>query len=137
MAATGWNIGGPGRIYYEWPATVGLKILGARGAERLVPPSFRRQMVSHGLYKWIAFPKAFSLSSPRMAATFTALSATVRWTATRRAVTKPPAEIERGHRIAARGSYSRERGSGARRHQRGAAPMPPTASRAPTNLTGA
>jgi hypothetical protein len=41
----------------------------------LVPPSFRRQMIIHGLYKWIASPKAFSLSSPRIAATFTALSA--------------------------------------------------------------
>jgi hypothetical protein len=32
-------------------------------------------MITHGLYKWIASPAAFSLSSPRMAATFTALRA--------------------------------------------------------------
>src|SRR5580700_3762459 len=74
---------------YGWPATVGLKILGARSAAQLVPPSFRRQIIIHGLSKWIAPPKAFSLSSPRIAATFTALSAIARRSHSKAASVRP------------------------------------------------
>jgi hypothetical protein len=65
--------------YYGWPATIGLRNLGARSAAKLVPPNFRQRTISRGLYKWIAFPKASCLSSPRTAAPFTALSVTARW----------------------------------------------------------
>src|SRR6266481_9136313 len=52
----------------------GLKILGAQIAERPAQPGFRRR--TDGPYTWINFPKAFILSNPRVAATFTALPAT-------------------------------------------------------------
>jgi hypothetical protein len=51
-----------------------LKILGAQIAERPAQPGFRRR--TDGPYTWINFPKAFILSNPRVAATFTALPAT-------------------------------------------------------------
>src|SRR5712672_1592600 len=51
----------------------GLNILGAQIAERPAQPGFRRR--TDGPYTWINFPKAFILSNPRVAATFTALPA--------------------------------------------------------------
>jgi hypothetical protein len=44
-------MGGPGRIY-GWCKIIGLRSLGAPGAAKLVPPSFR-QMVVHGLLESI------------------------------------------------------------------------------------
>ena len=52
----------------------GLNILGAPIADRPAEPGFRRR--TDGPYTWINFPKAFILSNPRVAATFTALPAT-------------------------------------------------------------
>ena len=53
----------------------GLNILGAPIAERPAQPGFRRR--TDGPYTWISFLKAFILSNPRVAATFTVLRATV------------------------------------------------------------
>jgi hypothetical protein len=47
----------------------GLNILGAQIAERPAQPGFRRR--TDGPYTWISFLKAFILSNPRVAATFT------------------------------------------------------------------
>src|SRR3979411_3189889 len=52
----------------------GLNILGAQIAERPAQPGFRRR--TDGPYTWINFLKAFILSNPKVAATFTALPAT-------------------------------------------------------------
>ena len=52
----------------------GLNILGAQIAERPAQPDFRRR--TDGPYTWISFLKAFILSNPRVAATFTVLRAT-------------------------------------------------------------
>ena len=52
----------------------GLNILGAQIAERPAQPGFRRR--TDGPYTWISFLKAFILSNPRVAATFTVLRAT-------------------------------------------------------------
>src|SRR6267154_770439 len=52
----------------------GLNILGAPIAERPAQPGFRRR--TDGPYTWISFLKAFILSNPRAAATFTVLRAT-------------------------------------------------------------
>ena len=53
----------------------GLNILGAPIAERPAQPGFPRR--TDGPYTWISFLKAFILSNPRVAATFTVLRATV------------------------------------------------------------
>src|SRR5258708_38294376 len=52
----------------------GLNILSAQIAERPAQPGFRRR--TDGPYTWISFLKAFILSNPREAATFTVLRAT-------------------------------------------------------------
>src|SRR5467141_4437917 len=52
----------------------GLNILSAQIAERPAQPGFRRR--TDGPYTWISFLKAFILSNPRAAATFTVLRAT-------------------------------------------------------------
>src|SRR5258708_38874624 len=52
----------------------GLNILSAQIAERPAQPGFRRR--TDGPYTWISFLKAFILSNPRVAATFTVLRAT-------------------------------------------------------------
>jgi hypothetical protein len=52
----------------------GLNILGAQIADRPAQPGFRRR--TDGPYTWISFLKAFILSNPRVAATFTVLRAT-------------------------------------------------------------
>jgi len=51
-----------------------VKTSGVPFAERPVQPGFRRW--TDGPYTWINFRKAFILSNPRVAATFTALPAT-------------------------------------------------------------
>ena len=52
----------------------GLNILGVQIAKRPAQPGFRRR--TDGPYTWISFLKAFILSNPRAAATFTVLRAT-------------------------------------------------------------
>jgi hypothetical protein len=52
----------------------GLNILGVQLAKRPAQPGFRRR--TDGPYTWISFLKAFILSNPRAAATFTVLRAT-------------------------------------------------------------
>src|SRR6267142_6075394 len=52
----------------------GLNILGVQIAKSPAQPGFRRR--TDGPYTWISFLKAFILSNPRAAATFTVLRAT-------------------------------------------------------------
>src|SRR5882762_10008739 len=82
----------------------GLNILGAQIAERPAYPGFRRR--TDGPYTWISFLKAFILSNPKVAATFTVLrataqrnsSASLRWAVSFTALTEHPG-IRRGLKL--------------------------------------
>src|SRR5882672_4057986 len=74
----------------------GLNILGVQLAKRPAQPGFRRR--TDGPYTWISFLKAFILSNPKVAATFTVLrataqrnsSASLRWAVSFTALTEHP-----------------------------------------------